>query len=72
MQSLAGNAFETSCCLATLVCTLAVLAQPHRPPLLPRQLHVIVAEDGDDDDHDGLSDVIDELFAPRIRRRRLC
>lgn len=35
LESLAGNAFETSCCLSTVLCTLLVLSQPCPSPERP-------------------------------------
>ena len=63
VQSLAGNAFETSCCLGTLCCTLVVLSRPHRKQEPVRSMHA-PEQEGDDSDSD------ESLLS--VRRRRLC
>ena len=69
VQSLAGNAFETSCCLGTLCCTLVVLSRPFR-----RREEVIRSMPAVDQEHDGddadESSSSESLF--RVRKQRLC
>ena len=65
LQSLAGNAFETSCCLATFFCTMVTLSPRCTPTILQ-----LPPAGQDVPDPDSSSD--ESLFVARSRRRRLC
>ena len=66
VQSLAGNAFETSCCLATMLCTMVSLSPPPRT-VSPHVMPPAGEGEGGHSDSDSES-----FFVARVRRRRLC
>ena len=70
IQSLAGNAFETSCCLATLFCTMVILS-PRCTTVSPCRFPP-AGQDGPTDLESNSDSDESSLFVARVRRRRLC